>query len=348
MENNTGIVLLNLGSPESPSVPDVRKYLKEFLMDEKVIDIPFIARFLLVNGIIAPFRAPKSAEAYKTVWTDKGSPLKVITENFTKALNKISDIPAVYCMRYGFPKPHNAVEELEKLVPNLSRILLVPMYPHYAMSSYESAVESFKKYLTSHKNNISVSVLKPYYSEPSYISSLEESINPFLNDDFDAYLFSYHGLPIRHLQKSDKTKNHCYLQNNCCEVKSEAWENCYKHQVITTTNLVAKNLKINPEKLKISFQSRLGKGWIEPYTDKFFEEFPKNNIKKLLVVCPAFTSDCLETLEEINIRGKEIFMQNGGEKFVAVPCLNTLPKWVETIANYCKENSTSYANMWTK
>lgn len=340
-------MLLNLGSPDSFSVPDVRKYLNEFLMDERVIDYPWLFRKILVEGIITRFRAPKSAAAYNTIWTDRGSPLKVISEDFKNLAQQKVKMPISLAMRYGNPTPLAALKELESKTEDLDEILLAPMYPHYAMSSFESAVVHASAAIRSVRKDIRIKTLKPFYNEPSYIASLAESIKPYtVGNEFDACLFSYHGLPIRHLKKSDPTTEHCYASNDCCELKSAAWDFCYKHQVKETTKLVCKQLNLGPEKTLISFQSRLGSGWIEPFTDVLLEELPGKGVKKLIVVCPAFVADCLETLEEINDRGNEIFMKAGGEKFVAVPCLNTQPQWVETFINYCNGHDGPYAQLW--
>ena len=344
-----GLIIINLGSPESYSVKDVKIYLREFLMDEKVIDIPLLFRSLVVKGFIVPFRAKNSAEAYKTVWTDKGSPLKVITQEFSELVQKQLDMPVTVAMRYGKPTPEGALAELEKKTGgHLDEILIAPMYPHYAMSSYETALDHVKDYILSKRKNVKLRVLKPFYNEPGYIASLADSIRPYLNQqNFDAYLFSYHGLPVRHLKKSDVTKKHCYASGDCCELKSIAWETCYKHQVKETTRLVVEKLKLDTGKVVLSFQSRLeGDKWIQPYTDKYLEELPKQGAKKLLVLCPAFVADCLETLEEINVRGKESFMSSGGEKFVHVPCMNTSVGWVNTFVAYCSEYEGRYAALW--
>lgn len=340
--------MLNLGSPESDSVADVSKYLREFLMDERVIDIPFALRFILVKGIIVPFRAPNSARAYHTIWTPQGSPLKVITMQFRDLLQQQLPIPVSVAMRYGTPTPESALRQLESNEPNLEEILIAPMYPHYAMSSYETAVEQVTSYIRSKRKDLGLRILKPFYKDPSYINALAASIGPHLKgQDYDGYLFSYHGLPVRHLKKSDTTHAHCYMSGDCCEVRSAAWDTCYKHQVKETTKLVAQKLGLAPEKVSLTFQSRLaGDKWLQPYTDIALEELPKKGVKKLLVLCPAFVADCLETLEEMDDRGREIFMSNGGEVFTRVPCMNTNKEWVETVAAYCTGYEGEHKGLW--
>jgi len=337
MAKKTGVVLMNLGSPDSTEVKDVRKYLKQFLMDERVIDVPFLARYILINGIIVPFRAPKSAEAYKTIWTKEGSPLVVLTKQLQKALQQQVSVPVEIAMRYGNPTMASAFDNLVKNNPGLDEVLAIPLYPHYAMSSFETAVEYAKEVHAKNKYPFKLTFLKPFYNEPNYIHALAENIKPYLNQPHDHILFSYHGVPGRHIRKSDVTGCHCLKVDNCCEIASPAHAQCYRHQVFTTTRLVMEELNIPKDKYSISFQSRLGKGWLEPFTDFRLEEMPKEGIKKLLILCPAFVSDCLETLEEIDERGKESFIGAGGETYTMIPCLNNNPLWVDTLSKWVGE-----------
>lgn len=331
-----GIILINLGSPASTKVSDVRKYLDQFLMDVRVIDKPWILRALLVKGIIIPFRAPKSAEAYKEIWTEEGSPLITHTEELKNALQIISDYPIEVSMRYGNPTPEAAFNALLNKVPDLEEVIVFPLYPHYAMSSYETAVEFMKESHRKNRYSFELKCIDAYYKEPSYINALAESIRQYLNQPYDHLLFSYHGIPERHIRKSDITGCHCLKVENCCEIESSAHQYCYRHQVITATKLVMEKLQVDPDKYSISFQSRLGGGWLTPFTDIRLKELPAEGIKKLLIVCPAFVSDCLETLEEIEMRGKEIFLESGGESFTMIPCLNVQPLWVQAIGNLVK------------
>jgi len=324
---------MNLGSPDSTEVKDVRRYLNEFLMDGRVIDMPLIPRALLVRGLIVPFRAPKSAEAYKTIWTKEGSPLIVLTKQLQQALQEKIAEPVAIAMRYGSPSPKQAYDRLLQQHPDLEEVILVPLYPHYAMSSYETAMEYAKEQYAKKTYPFKLTVVKPFYNEPDYIHALASNIEPWLAKDYDHILFSYHGIPERHIRKSDITGSHCLQVNNCCEMDSPAHATCYRHQVFATTRLVTEKLDIPKAKYSISFQSRLGKGWLQPFTDIRLEEMPKEGIKKLLVVCPAFVSDCLETLEEIDERGKASFMQAGGETYTMIPCLNTHPLWVGALVN---------------
>lgn len=325
------LLLMNLGSPDSTEVKDVRRYLNEFLMDGRVIDIPYLVRVLLVRGIIVPFRAPKSAEAYRSIWTDEGSPLIVLTKQLQEALQHQIVEPVAIAMRYGNPSPKQAYDQLIKEHPELEEVVLLPLYPHYAMSSYETAVEYAKEQYANGKYPFKLHIIQPFYDDADYIDALAQSIQPYTEETYDHILFSYHGVPQRHIRKSDTTGCHCLKVNNCCETASPAHATCYRHQLVVTTKLVAEKLGIPKEKYSISFQSRLGKGWLEPFTDKRLEAMPGEGIKKLLVACPAFISDCLETIEEIGEEGKETFLHAGGESFTLIPCLNTHPAWVSTI-----------------
>ena len=330
-----GVVIMNLGSPDSTEVKDVRRYLMQFLMDKRVIDYPYLLRSILVGGIIVPFRAPKSAEAYRTIWTREGSPLIVLTKQLQTILQNSLSEPVEMAMRYGNPTMKIAYENLLKRMPDIEEVIAVPMYPHYAMSSYETAVEYAREIHKKNKYGFKLTVIKPYYNNADYIRALSEHIKPYLQQDYDHILFSYHGIPERHLQKTDITGKHCLAVNDCCNVDSPAHARCYRHQCLQTTAIVAQQLQIPQNKFSYSFQSRLGREpWLKPYTDFRLQEMPQEGIKKLLIICPAFVSDCLETLEEIAIRGKESFLESGGESFTMIPCLNTDPLWVAAISKW--------------
>jgi len=326
---------MNLGSPNSTSVKDVRTYLNEFLMDKRVIDIPYLARLFLVKGIIVPFRAPKSAAAYRSIWTNEGSPLVVLTKQLQTLVQQMTGLPVEIAMRYGDPSPKDAFDSLNKQLHDLEEVVLVPMYPHYAMSSYETAVVYAQEIHKKYKYPFSLTIIEPYYNNDTYLHALAESMRPYVQQSYDHILFSYHGVPERHIYKGDITKEHCLKTPDCCNVNSVAHSQCYRHQCLTTTRLVAERLNLPAGKYSFSFQSRLGRDeWLKPYTAARLEEMPKEGIKKLLVACPAFVSDCLETLEEIAEEGKETFLHAGGESFTMIPCLNTHPLWVEAIAGW--------------
>jgi ferrochelatase len=336
-KKNRGVLLMNLGSPDSTAVEDVHQYLDQFLMDKRVIDYPYLFRKILVEGIIVPARAPKSAEAYRTIWTAEGSPLVLFTTQLAKALQAEITEPVEIGMRYGNPTIQSAFRNLFIKNPGLAEVIAIPLYPHYAMSSYETAVEHAREIHAKNKYPFALRFTKPFYRDEGYIQALAMSIRPYLEKPYDHLLFSYHGIPGRHIRKSDTTHHHCLQSNDCCDISSPAHATCYRHQVLSTTKLVTNNLSILPQQFSVSFQSRLGKGWLQPFTDIRLAEMPSEGIKNLLVICPSFVSDCLETLEEIAIRGKEIFIRSGGERFEMIPCLNTSPKWVRTIAGWINQ-----------
>lgn len=337
-KSDVGIVLMNLGSPDSTAVPDVKRYLIEFLMDKRVIDYPWLFRKVLIEGIIVPKRAEQSARAYESIWWEEGSPLVALTKQLQMAVQNDMEIPVEIAMRYGNPHPEVAYENLLKQNPDLKEVVVLPLYPHYAMSSYETAVEYAKEIYRKKKYKFKLSIVPPFYDEPDYIHALSESMRPYLAQDYDYVLFSYHGLPERHMRKADPTGGHCMKINDCCHVKSPAHEFCYRHQITITSELVAEKLGLPREKWGISFQSRLGREeWLKPYTAGLLETLPAEGKKRLLIVCPAFVSDCLETLEEIAVEGKHSFLNSGGESFTMIPCLNIHPLWVKAVVKYCTQ-----------
>lgn len=334
------LLLMNLGSPDSTKVKDVRRYLNEFLMDSRVLDFPAIFRFPLVRWIISPFRAPKSAEAYRRVWLHEGSPLIVLTQKLADAVQQKLDRPVAIAMRYGNPSPKAAFDRLLKEQPGLKQLTVFPLYPHYTMSSYETAVAYAQKIHRKYKYPFALKFISPFYHRREYIAALAESIRPYLNDTYDKILFSYHGLPERHMRKDDDTIQHLAPESH---EKGSAFEIPfvnYQKQCFETTQMVVSILNIPEGKYETSFQSRLvqaGSEWIKPYTAVRLEALPKEGIKKLLVVCPAFINDCLETLEEIEIEGKHSFREAGGEDLIYIPCLNDNPQWVGTIVKWVQE-----------
>ncbi|AQX12705.1 ferrochelatase [Elizabethkingia meningoseptica] len=330
-----GILLVNLGSPKSTSVKDVKQYLDEFLMDERVIDYRWIFRALLVKGIILNTRPKKSAKAYETVWTDEGSPLIVITEKIQRKLQKLMEIPVEIGMRYSEPSIENGLKKL--IDQGVSEIVLFPLYPQYAMSTTESVIEKAEKVRKNKFPDIKISYIQPFYNKDVYIECLTESIREKLPKDFDVLQFSYHGVPERHIYKTDPTKT-CNLNDCCFRENNPSHQFCYRHQCFETTTRVIEKLNLPREKTIITFQSRLGKDkWIEPYTDETLKLIPSKGVKKLAVVCPAFVSDCLETLEEIAQEGKEIFIHGGGDSFHYIPCLNDQDRWIDVIKKLCEK-----------
>jgi ferrochelatase len=325
-----GVLLVNLGTPDSHSVADVRTYLREFLMDPRVIDIPGPARFFLVHGIIAPFRASQSAEAYRSIWTEDGSPLAQISRKVREELAMRLGIPVELAMRYRNPSIQEGLQRLTSL--GVDRVTVLPMFPHYAMSSYESAVERVRELARKLVPGMTLNVVPPYFDAPGYVKSLAATIAPFL-ETTDHLLFSFHGVPERHIRRSDCTGTHCLRESECCSTPSPAHNTCYRSQCLKTVSAVTRQLGLPESRYTYAFQSRLGRDkWLEPSTVDALTELGKKGVRKLLVVCPSFLADCLETLEEIGIRGRETFHQAGGQSLTLVPCLNADPGWMDELA----------------
>ena len=330
-----GVLLVNLGSPDSAKVSDVRRYLGQFLMDGRVIDSPFLIRWFIVNCLILPTRPKASAEAYEKVWLPEGSPLVVTSEAQRKELERrLGEVPVELAMRYQNPSIESAVGKLKER--GVEELVVIPLFPHYAMSSYESAAERVKEVLAKDAPKIEATYVPVFYDDPDFIDSLVESASSYLAEGYDHLLFSFHGLPERHLRKSDPTGAHCLSCEDCCAGENPAHATCYRAQCYKTVEAFVKQAGIPEEKYSVAFQSRLGRDpWIKPYTDKVVVELPKKGVKKVLVMCPAFVADCLETIEEIGMRAKEDFIEAGGEELILIPCVNEHPRWnaaLETMA----------------
>lgn len=332
-----GILLVNLGSPESPDIKDVRTYLDEFLMDKYVIDKPYLFRLFLVRGIILNTRPKKSAAMYSKIWTKEGSPLVVLSRRMQKKIQSEISLPVSLAMRYGSISIKNGLQELKN--QNVTEVFVLPLYPQYAMSATETVLEKAESLRKKYFQTMKFDVIKSFYNHPDYIKSLTESIKTQLETfDYDHLLFSYHGIPESHIYKTDPTQSHCKIDKNCCKTFSTAHDFCYRHQCYETMNLVVEALQIPTEKYSLSFQSRLGKGkWLEPYTNEVVKELAQKGIKKLAIVTPSFVADCLETIEEIGIENKEEFLQNGGEDFLALSCLNDDDLWCNSVINWIKD-----------
>ncbi len=325
-----GVLLVNLGSPDSPSVSDVRKYLREFLMDGRVLDTPWPVRFCVVNFAILPSRPKESAHAYEKIWTPEGSPLVVTSHRVQEQLQTRLTKPVELAMRYQNPSIKSALQKLA--AKGVTDLLVIPLFPHYAMSSYESAAERVKQVAAKTAPGMTIKIQPPYFDTPDYIGALAASAKNYLDGGYDHLLFSFHGIPERHLRKSDPTGCHCLKVENCCEVASPAHATCYRAQCFKTVAAFVAKAEVPKEKYSVSFQSRLGKDpWLKPYTDLELEKFPARGIKKLLVICPAFVSDCLETIEEIGMRGRETFLQAGGAELTLIPCMNEHPLWLNAL-----------------
>ena len=326
--------MINLGSPDSTSIKDVRKYLDEFLMDERVIGKSYWFRWFLVKVIILNTRPRKSAKAYKKIWWKEGSPLIVLSKRLFDKVTKLVKFPVALAMRYGSISIFKGLKELDD--KGVKNITVLPLYPHYAMSSYETVVEKVKDEVKTNFPHLKIKTVEPFYNDKKYIDLLCKKIKSTISKiEYDHILFSYHGIPISHLKISDPTNSHCYKVKDCCNNHSDAHKFCYKHQVLETTELVIKKLKIDKNKYSNAFQSRLpNEAWLKPYTDDELVRLAKDGKKKLVIVTPAFVTDCLETLEEIAMEGKEEFLEAGGESYHYVPCLNDDEDWAKLISKW--------------
>lgn len=349
----SGLLLLNLGTPENPTPEAVGPYLNEFLMDPFVIDIPAPLRWILVKLLIVPKRKHASAEAYKTIWTQRGSPLLFHLQDLTAAVRaELGDAWQVEsAMRYGRPSIAGALENLKD--GGVRELVVLPLYPQYAESSSRSSIDKVMSELSKMAWAPSVRFIPSFHDDAMHIDAWVELLKS-RNADHDAhYLFSYHGLPERHLKKSDPTGSYCLdggqptraesesRRYDCCvkalTTKCPANQTCYRAQALQTTHLIAEKLALKPDQWSISFQSRLGRTpWIKPYTDEVIPQLAKKGVKSLVIVTPSFVADCLETIEEIGDRAQKMFLEAGGESFERIECLNARPSWVKSVANLAR------------
>jgi ferrochelatase len=327
------VLLANLGSPASTAVGDVRRYLREFLGDPRVLDMPAFFRWLLLEGIILRTRPKHSAHAYSAVWTPEGAPLLGISRSVRDKVAVVlgQDIGVYLAMRYGEPSIASVVDRMAS--DGVEELLVFPQYPHYAMSSWETVVVRIEETLRSRVPGIRHECVQPFYADPDYVGALHAVSAGALAQPHDHVLFSYHGLPARHMRKADSSKAHCLATADCCLQPSPAHTTCYRAQIFATTREFVRLAGLREGSYSISFQSRLaGEPWLEPFTDHELKRLPSAGKKRLLVLCPAFMTDCLETLEEIAMTGKRMFLDAGGESFHQVPCLNDQAPAVDFIA----------------
>jgi protoporphyrin/coproporphyrin ferrochelatase len=325
--NNRAVLLVNLGSPDSTSVEDVRTYLGEFLMDGRVLDAFYPVRWCIVHLAILPNRPAQSAEAYEKIWTSEGSPLVATSQKVRKALQDRTGVTVKLAMRYRNPSILDAILKLRD--EGIQEVLLIPLFPHYAMSSYETAVERVREVMVEVAPHMSLTVVPPYYDHPDYIRAMTATASDYLSQDYDHLLFSFHGIPERHLRKADPTGSHCLIRQDCCEGDCPALGTCYRAQCFKTVEAFVRMASIPKDKYSVAFQSRLGREpWLKPYTDWVIKDLAQAGTKKLLIICPSFVSDCLETLEEIGMRGRQTFLNAGGTDLRLIPCLNEHPLWL--------------------
>lgn len=334
----TGVLIVNLGTPDSPSTPDVRKYLRQFLMDGRVIDFPFIPRWMLVNLIIAPFRSPKSAKTYRELWTDRGSPLKFYGQDNEVALQeKLGDEYVVrLAMRYQSPSIESGLEEFRRM--GISKIIVLPFFPQYASATTGSVYEEVMRLVTKWQVIPEMSFINNFYDHPLFIKGFVDNAQKHIKEhEYDHFIFSYHGIPARQIRKGDCTKEVCKL-GSCCDTIHALNQHCYRAQCFETTRLLVKELGLKEGSYTTCFQSRLGKEtWVQPYTEDTIKELAKKGIKRVLAFSPAFVADCLETTIEVGEEYKELFEEKGGEHWELVESLNDSDNWVELLADLTRK-----------
>lgn len=336
---NKAVLLVNLGSPDNPDTASVQRYLNQFLMDPHVVQLPWLLRRMIVSLFVLPSRPKASAHAYQSVWMDEGPPLVVLSERLKKALKCKLDLPVAMAMRYGNPSIESELLALSQQ-SGIEEVVYIPLYPHFADSTVTTSIEEAKRVIKKHQLRIKLNVIEPFYDQPDYINALVQSAKPYLQQEYDHIIFSYHGLPDSHITKRDPTGQHCLQNSGCCQHLSEAHKTCYRHQVMRTTQCFVEQAQIASEKYSVTFQSRLGHAkWLGPNTEDRLRELAQSGVKKILVICPAFVTDCLETLEEIAIRADEVFKEAGGSELNLVPCLNVHPAWVNALAAWCQTPS---------
>ena len=328
MKTKKGLLLINLGTPDDPGYLSVFKYLRQFLMDPKVITVPYFLRFILVSLVIVPFRAFSSGKIYKKIWTKNGSPLIVNTSALAAKVNKkVPHIEVEIAMRYQSP---SIEEKLKKLISqNLDEIIILPLFPQYSTATTGSVFDEVSRVLKKQSVTPSIKFINQFYEQESFIDSWEDKLKSFNVDEYDHILFSYHGLPTKAVD--DIYEDSLCADNNCENEITNENKFCYKATCYETTRLIASRLNLSQDKYTVSFQSRLTKNWLEPFTDEILEEFPTKGIKNILVLSPAFTADNLETLYEIDDEYKELFIENGGNSLTMVPSLNDSSKWADSI-----------------
>ena len=333
-----GVLLVNLGTPDEPTRGAVYRYLKQFLLDPRVIDIGAVPRNILVRGIIAPFRSGSASKLYKELWTEEGSPLKVYGYALQELLQASmgEEYRVELAMRYQSPSIERGLNVL--LDEGVSELIIVPLFPHYASASTGSVYEEVMRVLLKEQAIPKLRFVNSYYNHPDFIASFMERAKEHNVDDYDHVLFSYHGLPVRQLVKSDRSKSHCQKVPNCCQVLNDNNQHCYSAQCHATTRALVAELGLKEGQYTTCFQSRLGKDpWVQPYTSDVLEERAKAGDKKLLVFCPAFVADCLETTIEVSVEYQEEFEEMGGEHVQLVESLNDHPRWVEGLKNIILE-----------
>ncbi len=339
----SAVLLANLGSPDAPTAAALRDYLDEFLMDPWVLQMPWVIRRLLVSLLVLPSRPKASAKAYQQVWTDQGSPLLVYSRQLLAKLQQRVENPVFLAMRYGKPSLESQLLAISQQ-EGIEEVIFIPLYPHFADSTMTTSIKEAESVIQKQHLKLKLRPMDLFYADPDYTGLLAAKIAPFLQSDDPSnkphLVFSYHGLPELHLKKADPTGSHCLKSKDCCYQPSEAHKTCYRHQVMQTTDKVVAHLGLSDKDYSLCFQSRLGRAkWLEPSAEQMIDALAKQGKKHLVVVCPAFVTDCLETLEEIGMRAEQQFLEAGGESLQLIPCLNADDDWVALLAKWIEKTA---------
>ena len=334
-ENKTGVLLINLGSPKELTKKSVRKYLKVFLSDDYVLDLPKILQQIILRVFILPFRPKKTLEAYELIWTPEGSPLIISTESIANKLSLKTGWDVDYAMRYEDPSIENALLNFKN--KGIYKIIVISLYPHNALATTITTEMETRIVANKLSEDFELVFTKPFFDNEIYINAIANTIKPCIEKaSFDKIVFSYHGIPKRQAKKTDKTGVHCFSDSNCCEIAGDGSKDCYRSHTRIASDLTARKLGLSDDQWEVAYQSRLGPGWLTPFTDKRLAELPEEGKKNIAVLCPSFISDCLETLEEIDIRGRKTFFDAGGEIMTYIPCLNDSEDTINLLENLVK------------
>ena len=332
LQKNEGVLLINLGSPKELSKKSVRQYLRVFLSDDNVVDLPKFLQQFILRLFILPFRPKNTLEAYEKIWTKKGSPLIISTESIANKLTEKTGWNVEYAMRYEEPSIEKALHKFKK--NEINKIYVISLYPHNAMATTVTTELETRNVAMNVSNDFELIFTKPFFDNEEYINAMVNSIRPYVeNKSYDKIIFSYHGIPKRQAKKTDETGEHCFSTSNCCEIENDGSKDCYRSHTRIASDLTAKKLGLEDDQWEIAYQSRIGPGWLTPFTDKRLAKLPEEGKDNIAILCPSFISDCLETLEEIDIRGRETFLKAGGKNMTYIPCLNDSEDTINLLEN---------------
>ena len=332
LQKNEGVLLINLGSPKELSKKSVRQYLRIFLSDDNVVDLPKFFQQFILRLFILPFRPKNTLEAYEKIWTKEGSPLIISTESIANKLTEKTGWNVEYAMRYEEPSIEKALHNFKN--NEINKIYVISLYPHNAMATTVTTELETINVAMNLSNNFELIFTKPFFDNEEYINAMVNSIRPYVeNKSYDKIIFSYHGIPKRQAKKTDETGEHCFSTSNCCEIENDGSKDCYRSHTRIASDLTAKKLGLKDDQWEIAYQSRIGPGWLTPFTDKRLAKLPEEGKDNIAILCPSFISDCLETLEEIDIRGRETFLKAGGKKMTYIPCLNDSEDTINLLEN---------------